>query len=77
MAAKMIILGLNRHIIRATDVKESSKMHTESCTGQRTAPALHHILNFRPAKRVSGQKWKTDDISPAMQKPHSRHCSVP
>ena len=32
-----------------------------------------YILSLKPARRVSGQKWKTEDISPAMQKPQSRH----
>ncbi len=32
-----------------------------------------YILSLKPARRVSGQKWKTEDISPAIQKPQSRH----
>ena len=36
-----------------------------------------YILSLNPARRVSGQKLKTEAISPAIQKPQSRHSSVP
>ena len=36
-----------------------------------------YMRNLKPERMVSGQKWNTLDISPAMQKPHTRHCSVP
>ena len=37
----------------------------------------NYMRNLNPERIVSGLKWNTLAISPAMQKPHTRHCSVP
>lgn len=33
----------------------------------RTSRAFFYILSLKPERMVSGQKWKTEDISPAIQ----------
>ena len=48
---------------------------------QRVSRAIYsaaiYIRSLKPERMVSGLRLQTLAISPAMQKPQTRHCSVP
>ena len=67
-------------VLIAECAKEGDELSKEiyALCGRKLGYGLSIIADIlNPERIVSGLKWKTLAISPAMQKPQTLHCSVP